>query len=56
MNLTSAERFNTATTEDEWNAACDDIKAARGGQYPPDWYSVVIRGGILDRAQVRFTR
>jgi hypothetical protein len=56
MNITSSEldRFNNAATEEEWNAACDDIKAARGGQYPPDWYAVVIRGGVLARAQARF--
>jgi hypothetical protein len=53
--LTQAEldKLNSANTEDAWNAACDEIKAAHGG-YPPDWYPRVVMGGIMDRAQARF--
>ena len=30
-----------------WGALCDEIKAARNGQYPPDWYEQVIKGKIF---------
>jgi hypothetical protein len=41
-----------STTEQEWDAACDAIKAARRypgttvGRYPPDWYEKVIASGL----------
>lgn len=48
-NLTSDEirALKAAKNADEWNRACDDIKRARSGQYPPDWFSTVITGGLL---------
>lgn len=45
--LTDVEIQKLAAAKDNeavWNAVCDEIKAARGGQYPPDWYVVVIIG------------
>lgn len=29
-------------SEAEWTLAVDGIKAARGGEYPPDWYERVM--------------
>ncbi len=43
MQLTNAE------SETEWNGICDRVKAARGGQYPPDWYQKVIATGLVNR-------
>ncbi len=46
--LTSKEiaSLAAATTEDEWNKICDEIKAARDGKYPTDWYDVAIDGEL----------
>ena len=30
-----------------WDALCTEIKAARNGQYPPDWYEQVISPGKI---------
>ena len=48
-NLTGEERETLlgSNNEAEWNATCDKIKAARDGQYPPDWYVEVIATGML---------
>lgn len=56
--ITDAEikTLNDANTEDEWNSACDVIKKARNGQYPPDWFLVVLMGGIMNRAYDRFEK
>ena len=45
MNLTQEEinkLKEAAGNDQEWNKVCDEIKAARGGQYPPDWWKVVV--------------
>lgn len=50
MNLTQDEITalkNTKSVE-EWNKICDQIKAKRNGQYPSDWFSVVVQGGIMN--------
>lgn len=51
MLLTDEELqlLETVNTEDEWNDACDKVKKARGGKYPPDWYARVIAGGVIAR-------
>ena len=48
MPITQEELSNLtlAASEKEWNAACDAIKCARGGQYPPDWYAKVVLSGL----------
>lgn len=46
--------LEAATTEAEWNAVCDCVKAARGGEYPADWYEKVLtKGGVLTRFKLR---
>lgn len=45
------QELELTTNADEWNAACDKIKAARGGQYPPDWYAKVLASGLMAEAQ-----
>ena len=50
-NLTEDEmqQLLSASTPKLWDAACDAIKKARNGQYPPDWYAMVLRSGLMDR-------
>jgi hypothetical protein len=36
-------------SDDDWNAACSTIKSARGGGYPPDWFSKVVMSGLAAR-------
>ncbi len=50
------ERLNEAKTEHEWNDVCDAVKAARDGNYPRDWYSRVVRSGLLNRKAAEFKR
>ena len=50
------ERLRTTNNEREWNAACDDVKRARGGAYPHDWFAKVIAGSIGAEAQARWGR
>jgi hypothetical protein len=54
--ITEAElaRLEAATSDTEWNTACADIKAARGGAFPEDWDDKVRVGGVLDRFLKRF--
>ena len=56
MNLTEAEikAFEDAKSIDDHNAACDAVKSARGGQYPPDWYEKMIATGKIGRLLGRF--
>jgi hypothetical protein len=51
VNLTALElnELDACKTEKEWNATCDKIKAARGGQYPPDWFMKIIASGFINR-------
>lgn len=47
-NLTDAEmeKLEACKTEAEWDATCDEIKRARGGDYPPDWFAKVVLAGL----------
>lgn len=56
MNLTDQEMLllENVKTEAEWNAACDQIKGARKGQYPADWWPRVKLSGLMDRVAARF--
>ena len=46
--LTAAEEQELleAVNEQAWDAACDKIKAAHGGRYPPDWWARVMQSGL----------
>lgn len=56
--LTDVEytRLMNTKSEQEWNDACDAVKAARGGRYPDDWYARMIASGAIDIAQTKWTR
>jgi hypothetical protein len=49
MNLTQdeIEALKNSQSVSEWNEVCDQVKAKRNGNYPPDWYEVIIKSGIL---------
>ena len=49
-------RLNATKSEREWNAVCDDVKRARGGAYPHDWFVQVIAGSVGREAQARWGR
>ena len=55
-NLTNEEiaAFEATQSEAQWNAQCDKIKAARHGQYPPDWWPVMVESGKASRIMVRW--
>lgn len=39
----------------EWNNACHEIVSARENEeFPPDWKSVVIESGLMDRIRSRW--
>ena len=53
----SDEEFKSlenARTEDEWNAACDALKTARGGRYPHDFFPRVHLSGLMARKNALF--
>lgn len=48
QNITPEELESLRSTknETEWNQACDAIKKARNGAYPPDWWAEVMQSGL----------
>ena len=40
-----------ATSEQDWNTKCDQIKKAHSGVYPGYWYQEVIMSGLLGTVQ-----
>lgn len=53
MDITQDElkKLKSSKTMEEWDATCDAIKAARGGQYPPDWFRKVMMSGLAASVQ-----
>lgn len=49
MNITDAEirALQNCTTENQWNDVCNQIKEARQGEYPPDWWAKVKLSGLM---------
>lgn len=50
------QRLKDTESEAEWNAACDSIKVARGGQYPPNWYATVVMPGLAAEIMATWER
>jgi hypothetical protein len=50
MGLTDAEMDQLARCKSqlEWETICDSMKAARGGNYPHDWFARVVLSGMMD--------
>lgn len=53
-NLTDDElnKLSTSNSEQEWNKVCDEVKDARSGGYPPDWYQKVLASGLATQKQL----
>jgi len=39
--LAKLESLIHDTTSPNWRAVCDEVKNARGGSYPPDWWAKI---------------
>ncbi len=50
------ELMKSSTTEAEWNANCDKVKADAGGDYPSFWYKAIVQSGIAGEASAKFGR
>lgn len=55
-NLTDDEMkmFEAVQSQREWRAACDAVKAARGGRYPSDWWPRMKLTGKMGEILGRF--
>jgi hypothetical protein len=51
MKLTQAEidKAETCQTSGDWRNFCDEVKAARDGEYPSDWWHEMKLSGRMDR-------
>ncbi len=54
MTEEQIQQLLNTKSETEWNALCDEIKQANGGDYPHDWYVRVIIGGVINQAQANW--
>ena len=52
---TEMHKLENASTEAAWNRACDDVKRARGGAYPGDWFLRVVASGLIARKSEEFS-
>jgi len=48
--------MGSSKSELEWNANCDAVKKAFGGDYPEWWYEEILCSGIASRTMSRFGR
>lgn len=46
--------MKSSKSEAEWNANCDKVKKACGGQYPGFWYEVVVLSGLVHQVSAGF--
>ena len=48
-NITDQEvaKLKATRSSIEWNRVCDEIKNARGGEYPPDWWNRIMMTGLM---------
>ena len=35
-----------STSADDWNARCNEVKAAHDGDYPSFWYMTIVMSGV----------
>jgi hypothetical protein len=56
MDLTDDElqRLGAATSTDQWNDLCAEVKKSRNGAYPGDWYQKVLASGLARRVLASF--
>ena len=46
--------LKSSNSADEWDANCEKIKAAHGGQYPEWWYPEVVMSTLVGQAAAKF--
>ena len=51
MNITTEEikALEETKSERDWITVCDNIKRARSGSYPPDWWDKIMLSGLMLR-------
>lgn len=42
------ELMKSSKNQEEWNANCDKVKQANGGQYPGFWYAAIVLSGVAN--------
>jgi hypothetical protein len=47
--------MESSTSEAEWNANCEKVKAANGG-YPAFWYSTIVMSGLMGKVTANFRK
>lgn len=40
------DALKNCKTEKEWDDICDSIRSSHGGEYPDDWFEVVVTGRL----------
>jgi hypothetical protein len=40
-------------SEDEWNANCDQVKAANKG-YPSFWWPAIVQSGLMAQVRIKY--
>jgi hypothetical protein len=55
-NLTPEEmvKMQLVGSDEEWDEFCAEVKKARGGDYPDDWYEVVLKSGLGKEIHLRW--
>ena len=46
--------MQSAISEADWNAKCDQVKKACGGKYPSFWYAAVVMSGLSRSVAARW--
>jgi hypothetical protein len=46
--------MESATSEADWHAKCDQVRRACGGQYPAFWYAAIVQSGLTRRVAARW--
>lgn len=47
--------MKSATSESDWNAKADKVKAACGG-YPQFWFDAIVLSGLLNKVKATWTK
>ena len=57
-SLTNEEinKLESAKSAAEWNQVCNEVKRARGGEYPLDWFKRVIQSGLMASASSQWEK
>ncbi len=48
--------MDSSKSEEQWNANCDRVKEAHGGQYPNYWFMSIVVSGLMTRVSATWTK